>query len=94
MPRKNIDLEARKLLYECFAKVKPADLPDLFESLMSSAELKDLSRRIMAAKLLKLGYTYDDIADMMGMSEGTINKIHFKTKGSPTIRKILSKSPK
>lgn len=89
MPEKNIDLKSKKLMFETFKMLKGGELEDLLMSLLSSAEVKDISRRLMAAKILKSGGTYQDVIDTMGMSDGTINKIHFKTKGSPIIRKLF-----
>lgn len=91
MPQKRIDLKSRELLNATIIKIKSQELVDLIESLMSSAELKDVSRRLMVAKLLKSGSTYEKIVDTMGMSESTVNKIHFKTKGSPIINKLFKK---
>ncbi len=91
MPERHIDAKSKKLLLETFIGMKRNDVPDLLMSLMSSSEIKDLSRRIMCAKLLKEDHTYSDVALKMGMSEGTINKIHFKTKGSPIINKLFGK---
>ncbi|TSC93294.1 MAG: hypothetical protein Athens101428_712 [Candidatus Berkelbacteria bacterium Athens1014_28] len=91
MPKFGIDKEARQLLYDTIKRTSSDEFVELIESLMSSAELKDLSRRLMAAKYLKENSTYEEIADTMGMSESTINKIHFKTKGSPIINKLFKK---
>lgn len=91
MPEKNIDLKSKKLLFETLKKLKPDELKDLFTSLLSSAEIKDISRRLMVANMLKKGSTYQDVAYRMGMSESTVNKIYFKTKGSFIINKLFSK---
>ena len=90
MPEKNIDYRSKDLLFKTLAQMEQNSLTDLLTSLMSSSEIKDLSRRLMAAKLLKEEDTYQEIVDRMGMSEGTINKIHFKTKGSPIINKLFN----
>lgn len=91
MPEKNIDLKSKKLLFDTLISMDRDSIKDLLTSIMSSSEIKDLSRRLMAAKLLKENHTYGDVVDIMGMSEGTINKIHFKTKGSPTINQLFPK---
>ncbi|MCX6811627.1 MAG: Trp family transcriptional regulator [Candidatus Berkelbacteria bacterium] len=82
MVKTNIDLKAKKEFFEALKKVGKEDFEGFFKDLMSSAEIKDLSRRFLASKLLKRGKTYQEIRDLMGMSEGTINKVYFKTKGS------------
>ncbi|MCX6811492.1 MAG: Trp family transcriptional regulator [Candidatus Berkelbacteria bacterium] len=56
---------------------------------MSSSEIKDISRRFYAAKLLRQGKTYQEVNTVMGMSQGTINKINFKTKGSRIIPDLI-----
>lgn len=91
MPRKEIDSESKKLLEDTLNKLKGAELLELLKSLLSSAEMKDISRRIMAAKLLKEDVTYSEITHLMGMSASTVNKIYFKTKGSPIINNLFKK---
>jgi len=89
MVKKNIDQKAKKLLIGYLKKLKKGDIPDFLESLLSSAEIKDISRRLLAAKMLASGITYEEIESEMGMSSGTTNKIRFKTKGSPALRKLF-----
>ena len=91
MVKKEIDLEAKKLLIKAIQKLKKDDVLDFLESLLSSAEIKDISRRIMAAKMLAQRITYEEIEEDMGMSSGTTNKIRFKTKGSPIINQLFIK---
>lgn len=91
MPEKGIDIKSKMLLFETIERLSSDDFIELLQSLMSSVEIKNLSRRIMVAKLLKTGATYEEIVDKMGMSESTVNKIHFKTKGSPIINKLYKK---
>lgn len=89
MPKKGSNQEALKLLYSTMIGLEKDDLNDLLGSLMSSAEIKDLARRLYAAKLLKEGSTFIEIGELMGMSPVTINKVYFKTKGSPIIIKLF-----
>lgn len=92
MPKKNIDIEARKLFIQTLAKLTtPPEVEEFLNDLFSSAEIKDFSRRLLAAKLLMETKTYLEITHEMGMSAGTINKIHFKTRGSPLIRGLFEK---
>lgn len=91
MPKRGIDKEAKELLIKIITKLKTSEMvTDFLNDIFSSAEVKDFSRRLLAAKLLFEGKTYEDINSMMGMSAGTINKVHFKTKGSNTLPKLLS----
>lgn len=90
MPKKKIDQTAKKLFVRTLASLKKEYVvEDFLSDLFSSAEVKDFSRRLLAAKMLKEGKTYIDITADMGMSAGTINKIHFKTKGSPLIHRLF-----
>lgn len=92
MPKKGIDSEAKKLFVEILTGLKGKDELEMFlEDIFSSAEIKDFSRRILAAKFLMEKRTYLEIQQDMGMGEGTINKIHFKTKGSPLFRRLFEK---
>lgn len=91
MPKRGIDFDSKKLLIESLKKLESDEFIDFLESLLSSTEIKNISRRTMAAKLLLELNTYEDVEELMGMSPGTINKIHFKTKGSPAFRKLFGK---
>ncbi|MCX6809300.1 MAG: Trp family transcriptional regulator [Candidatus Berkelbacteria bacterium] len=89
MVKRGIDFESKKLLIESLEKLESDEFVDFLESLLSSTEIKNISRRTMAAKVLFEKHTYEDVEELMGMSPGTINKIHFKTKGSPAFRKLF-----
>ena len=91
MPEANIDYKSQRLFFDNLKKIEQKDLEDFVLSLLSGSEIKDISRRLMVAKLLKDGLTYEDIVDIMGMSESTIEKIHAKTHGSPVIKKLFNK---
>jgi len=91
MPKKGIDFESKKLFYSALIKLSDDEFIDFFESLLSSSEIKDISRRLMAAKLLQEKLIYEDVQELLGMGSNTVNKIHFKTKGSPIIRKLFQK---
>lgn len=92
MPKKGIDAKAKVLFFETISKLKePKHFEGFFYDLCSSSEIKDFSRRLMAASLLIECKTYLQIKDEMGMSEATINKIYFKTKGSPLMHRFFLK---
>lgn len=92
MPKKGIDGEAKKLFVSILTRLKGKNEFKMFlEDIFSSAEIKDFSRRLLAAKFLMEKKTYLEIQQNMGMGEGTINKIHFKTKGSPLFRRLFEK---
>ena len=88
--KKSIDFEAKELLIQTIDTIRGEEnIREFLNDLFSSAEVKDLSRRLMCAKLLFENNTYQQITQLMGMSANTINKIHFKTRGSKLLRKIL-----
>lgn len=90
--RLKFNKESLDLLYEILPKIKNSQVArELLKDLMSSSEVKDLARRLLSAKRLYKGYTYSDINYESGMSSATINKMHFKTKGSRVLQKLLSK---
>lgn len=92
MPKRGIDVQAKSLFFETISKVEDKKhFEEFFHDLFSSSEVKDVSRRLLAAKMLIEGKTYLQIKDEMGMSEGTINKIYFKTKGSPILHRFFLK---
>lgn len=90
MPKEGIDREARELFFKTVAKISGSEEAEIFfKDLFSSAEIKDFSRRILAAMMLRKGITFDGIRQQMGMGPGTINKIYFKTKGSRVLDDLL-----
>jgi len=91
MPKKGIDNLAKEKLFAILAKVKgPEEIKILLFDLLSSSEIKDIARRLLAAELLFKGKTYEQINFDMGMGAATINKINFKTKGSHLLSRLLS----
>ena len=92
MPKRGIDQEAKSLLIRTIVKLKTEDESENFlNDFFSSSEVKDLARRLMAAKYLTDQKTYSEIEFLMGMSPGTVNKIHFKTKGSKIVWKLFDR---
>ena len=90
MPSEGIDRKSRELFFETVCKLSGNEVAEsFFKDLFSSSEIKDFSRRIFAAKLLREGVTYGEIQEQMGMSPTTINKIYFKTKGSLVLGELL-----
>ena len=90
--RAQLNKKAVKEFYNIISKIKkPAQAEQFFQDLMSSTEIKETARRLYCAKLLRQeGKTYQEIEDLLGMSPITINKIHFKTKGSKILPKLFT----
>lgn len=77
-------------LCTAIAKLKnKKDVRELLNDLLSSSETKDIARRYLAAKLLYKRKTYQEVEEKLSMSPLTINKIHFKTKGSKILPNIF-----
>lgn len=92
MPKKNIDQKAKKLLIQTLVRLcSEKDVFMFLDNLFSSSEVKDFSRRLFASKLLIKGKTYEEVEEIMGMGMGTINKVRFKTKGSPLLNRLFNK---
>lgn len=49
---------------------------DFFEDLCTIAELKEMSKRLYAAKMLKNNCVYTDIAAQTGLSTATISRVN------------------
>ncbi len=52
------------------------DCYDFFEDLCTISEIQEMSRRILAAKLLKNDYVYSEIASETGLSTATISRVN------------------
>ena len=47
-----------------------------FQDLCTESELLEMSRRLQAAKMLKSGYIYAEIAEQTGLSTATISRVN------------------
>ena len=47
-----------------------------FEDLCTVAELQEMSKRLLAAKMLKENYIYTEIAEKTGLSTATISRVN------------------
>lgn len=47
-----------------------------FEDLCTISELQEMSRRMLAAKMLKANHIYTDIAEKTGLSTATISRVN------------------
>ena len=53
-----------------------AECYSFFEDLCTVAELQEMSKRLLAAKMLKDNYIYTDIAERTGLSTATISRVN------------------
>ena len=56
-----------KTVEECYS---------FFEDLCTVAELQEMSKRLMAAKMLRENYIYNEIAEKTGLSTATISRVN------------------
>ena len=52
------------------------DCYDFFADLCTPAELQEMSRRMQAAKMLRDGHIYNEIASSTGLSTATISRVN------------------
>ena len=52
------------------------DCYDFFADLCTPAELQEMSRRMQAAKMLRDGHIYNEIASTTGLSTATISRVN------------------
>ena len=66
-----------------------------FEDLCTVSELQEMSRRLLAAKMLKDNYIYTEIAQQTGLSTATISRVNRCLKyGSDGYLRILERLEK
>ncbi len=69
----------QKIDYLFKAMLSLEDLKDcyeLFSDLCTVSEIQEMSRRLWAAKLLRSGHVYADIAEQTGLSTATISRVN------------------
>lgn len=82
----------KKLLTEILKKLKPSDLSNFLDDLLTEEEILDLAQRIKIAKLILDGKSYDEISESVGTSTATVSKIGQVLKyGKGGLSKVLSK---
>ena len=54
----------------------PEECRRFLEALCTSSELQEMSRRLLAAKMLKNNYIYSEIAAQTGLSTATISRVN------------------
>lgn len=84
---------ARRDLYELFAGISDAeDFEKLLADLCTYTEVEQLAQRLLCAKLLLKGYTYNKIIEITDISSATLSRVsRCLQHGSGGYRKILGK---
>ena len=91
MSKKGIDAIAKEKLNNILAKIDdPVEIKIFLSDILSSSEIKDIARRLLAADYLFHGKTYEKVNYDLGMGMATINKVNFKTRGSHLLKKLLT----
>lgn len=74
------------------------DCYDFFADLCTPAELQEMSRRMQAAKMLRDGHIYNEIASTTGLSTATISRVNrclkFSSEGYLKVLDEIEKSEK
>lgn len=69
--------ENMEFLFKCIAAIdNTEDAKCFLEDLCSMSELEEMSRRIKAARMLRDGYVYSEIASSTGLSTATISRVN------------------
>ncbi len=85
--------QARRDLYELFAGITTADdFEKLLADLCTYTEVEQLSQRLLCAKLLLKGYTYNKIIEITDISSATLSRVsRCLQHGSGGYREVLGK---
>ena len=54
----------------------PEECYEFFSDLCTVAELQEMSKRLLAAKMLRENYIYTEIAEKTGLSTATISRVN------------------
>ncbi|HKM29961.1 MAG TPA: YerC/YecD family TrpR-related protein [Bacilli bacterium] len=69
----NLDI---KLLYEAILKLKTVeDCDALFQDLCTTKEIEAMAQRVIAAKYLMAGKTYEQIIELTNISSTTLSRV-------------------
>ncbi len=85
--------KAHNELCECFASIGSAeDFDKLLADLCTYKEVEQLSQRLLCAKLLLKGYTYNQIIEITDISSATLSRVSRCLRhGSGGYRQVLGK---
>ncbi len=74
---KNMMDEKMQLLFEGILTLRTAqECADFFGDLCTKTELREMSKRLFAAKLISEGEKYADIVEQTGLSTATITRVN------------------
>ncbi len=80
-------------LFKCIVEIdNTEDCKHFLEDLCTMSELSEMSRRIKAARMLREGSVYSDIAAQTGLSTATISRVNRCLKyGNDGYKNVLDK---
>lgn len=76
MPKQIPDQPLEYLIRGIMTLQTPDECRSFLNDLCTESELLEMSRRLQAAKMLKAGYIYADIAEKTGLSTATISRVN------------------
>ena len=93
---KKIKDERIDLLFEGILSLKSVDeCYDFFEDLCTVAEIQEMSKRLIAAKMLYNNSVYTEVSEQTGLSTATISRVNrclkYGTDGYITVLERLDK---
>lgn len=76
MGTNKITQEMRKELYQLLASIEtPQDLEILMNDLCTDKEIEQMAQRVIAAKLLMEGKTYNQVIEKTDISSATLSRV-------------------
>ncbi len=76
MDHQELDLSLEYLYRAILMLQTPEECRSFLNDLCTSSELQEMARRLRAAKMLKRGYVYSEIAEQTGLSTATISRVN------------------
>ena len=89
------EIKSPSELYNVILKLKTVDdCEKMFNDLFTPAELQSLEQRILSAKLLLQGETYEQIINKTAISSATLSRVNKCVKYGEGYKKFLSEETK
>jgi TrpR-related protein YerC/YecD len=76
MTKQSRDASLELLVQGLLTLESPEECRNFLDDLCTASELAEMSRRLQAAKMLKMGYVYSEIAEQTGLSTATISRVN------------------
>ena len=76
MAKQPLDPNTEVLVRGILTLETPEECRSFLADLCSASELIEMSRRLQAARMLKVGYVYSEIAEKTGLSTATISRVN------------------